>query len=170
MSNEKVVEKIPFDVLEVGCKYESRCGEIWEVSYKSTEVTLYPFIAQMGDTEQWFTTDGQSVFDCETFNDLIFKIVESRDGCGGEGNATPIPSNDKSQDAINPSHYKHNGIETIDYMKAVSTKEEFKGHLRLTAIKYISLLGKKDCPKQEIKKAIWYLNKLLEEYEAESNE
>lgn len=90
------------DVLEVGCKYESRCG--------------------------------------------------------------------KPQDAINPSHYKHNGIETIDYMRAVSTEEEFKGHLRLTAIKYISRLGKKDCPKQEIKKAIWYLNKLLEEYEAESNE
>lgn len=163
MSNEKVVEKIPFDVLEVGCKYESRCGEIWEVSFKSTDVTLYPFMAQVGDMEVWFTADGQYVFCCETDNDLIFKIVES--GC--EGNATPTPSNDKPQDAINPSHYKHNGIETIDYMKAVSTKEEFKGHLRLTAIKYISRLGKKDCPKQEIKKAIWYLNKLLEEYEAE---
>ena len=23
-------------------------------------------------------------------------------------------------DAINPSHYKHHGIETIDYMKAIS--------------------------------------------------
>lgn len=85
-----------------------------------------------------------------------------------EGNG--VAFNDKPQDAINPSHYKHNGIETIDYMKAVSTEEEFKGHLRLTAIKYISRLGKKDCPKQEIKKAIWYLNKLLEQYEAESNE
>lgn len=81
-----------------------------------------------------------------------------------------VVSDDKPQDAINPSHYKHSGIETIDYMKAVSTEEEFKGHLRLTAIKYISRLGKKDCPKQEIKKAIWYLNKLLEEYEAENNE
>lgn len=164
MSKEVVVEKVPFDVLEVGCKYESRRGEIWEVFFKSTEVSLYPFTARMENKEAWFTEDGQYIFDCEGDNDLIFKLVESEDVGGG------VVSNDKLQDAINPSHYKHNGIETIDYMKAVSTDDEFKGHLRLTAIKYISRLGKKDCPKQEIKKAIWYLNKLLEQYEAESNE
>ena len=165
MSNETVVENVPFDTLEVGCKHESRCGEIWEVCFRSTGATIYPFMAKMGGIEQWFTTDGKYVFRCETDNDLIYKLVESESGREGEGEAAR--SDDKPQDAINPSHYKHNGIETIDYMKAVSTKEEFKGHLRLTAIKYISRLGKKDCPKQEIKKAIWYLNKLLEEYEAE---
>lgn len=26
------MNKVPFDTLEVGCKYESRCGEIWEVT------------------------------------------------------------------------------------------------------------------------------------------
>lgn len=162
MSKEVVVEKIPFDVLEVGCKYESRCGEIWEVFFKTnTAEDLHPFVAKMEDIEVPFTEDGRYIFGGgEDMNDLIFKIVEDKE----------VVSNDKPQDAINPSHYKHNGIETIDYMKAVSTAEEFKGHLRLTAIKYISRLGKKDCPKQEIKKAIWYLNKLLEQYEAESNE
>ena len=160
MSNETVVEKIPFDVLEVGCKYESRFGEIWEVFFENTEEDHYPFAARMENREAWFTEDGRYIFDGrEDAHDLIYKLVESG-----------VSSSDGSQDAINPSHYKHNGIETIDYMKAVSTNDEFKGHLRLTAIKYISRLGKKDCPKQEIKKAIWYLNKLLEEYEAESNE
>ena len=163
MSNETVVEKIPFDVLEVGCKYESRCGEIWEVVYKNPDDEYCPFRAKAENRERWFGENGQYVFNCYADNDLIFKLVESGDSRDSE----VVPSTDKSQDAINPSHYKHNGIETIDYMKAVSTKEEFKGHLRLTAIKYISRLGKKDCPKQEIKKAIWYLNKLLEEYEAE---
>lgn len=159
MSNKTVVKKTPFDILEVGCKYESRYGEIWEVFFENTEEDHYPFAARMENREAWFTEDGRYIFDGkEDLNDLIFKLVES-DG-----------SDDQSADAINPSHYKHNGIETIDYMKAVSTEEEFKGHLRLTAIKYISRLGKKDCPKQEIKKAIWYLNKLLEQYEAESNE
>ena len=160
MTNESVVvDKIPFDVLEVGCKYESRYGEIWEVFFENAEEDHYPFAARMENMEAWFTEDGRYIFDGrEDSNDLIFKLVES-DG-----------ADDQSADAINPSHYKHNGIETIDYMKAVSTEEEFKGHLRLTAIKYISRLGKKDCPKQEIKKAIWYLNKLLEEYEAENNE
>ena len=154
MSNKTVVEKIPFDTLEVGCKYESRCGEVWEVLFENTEEDNYPFMARTENREAWFTEGGHYII--EDKNDLIFKLVESG-----------VSSNDGAQDAINPSHYKHNGIETIDYMKAVSTKEEFKGHLRLTAIKYISRLGKKDCPKQEIKKAIWYLNKLLEEYEAE---
>lgn len=156
MSNETVVEKIPFDVLEVGCKYESRCGEIWEVFFENTEEYHYPFMARTENREAWFTEGGLYIFDGgEHVSDLIFKLAESG------------KTDDQPADAINPSHYKHNGIETIDYMKAVSTDDEFKGHLRLTAIKYISRLGKKDCPKQEIKKAIWYLNKLLEEYEAE---
>lgn len=76
-------------------------------------------------------------------------------------------------DAINPSHYKHRGIETIDYMKAISNIEEYQGHLRLTAIKYLSRLGKKDKPIQEVKKAIWYLEKLVEslkEFEEFGNE
>lgn len=168
MSNEKaVVKKVPFDTLEVGCKYESRYGEIWEVFKENTEEDRYPFAARtsngMVEREDWFVKDGRYIsFETGHKNDLIYKLVESK------GKA--VVSDDKPQDAINPSHYKHNGIETIDYMKAVSTEDEFKGHLRLTAIKYISRLGKKDCPKQEIKKAIWYLNKLLEEYEAESNE
>lgn len=162
MTEELVVKKVPFNVLEVGCKYESRCGDVWEVIAEECfdeDISSYPFVAVMGDRESWFTMEGRYVVDGEDEDDLIFKLVESG-----------VPSSDEPQDAINPSHYKHNGIETIDYMKAVSTEEEFKGHLRLTAIKYISRLGKKDCPKQEIKKAIWYLNKLLGEYEAESSE
>ena len=75
------MDKVPFDTLEVGCKYESRCGEVWEVSYKSTDVTLCPFMAQMGGMEEWFPADGQYFFGCETDNDLIFKLVES--GCEG---------------------------------------------------------------------------------------
>ena len=66
---------------------------------------------------------------------------------------------------INPSHYKQGGIETIDYMKAKSTTEEFRGHLRLTAIKYLSRYGHKDNTLQELKKAKWYLDKLIEEME-----
>lgn len=65
-------------------------------------------------------------------------------------------------DAINPMHYKHGGIETIDYMKAVATKEEYEGHLRLTAIKYLSRFGKKGDKLEQAEKAAWYVNKLIE--------
>lgn len=68
-----------------------------------------------------------------------------------------------NNDAINPSHYTVGGIETIDFMKAKSTHEEFCGHLRLTAIKYLSRAGHKDDAIQEYKKAQWYINRLIEE-------
>ena len=67
-------------------------------------------------------------------------------------------------DAVNhPPHYKIGGIETIEYMKAKSTPEEFKGQLRLTAIKYLSRTGYKDDALQDLKKAQWYLNRLIKE-------
>ena len=73
-------------------------------------------------------------------------------------------------DAVNhPPHYKVGGIETIDYMKAKSTTEEFRGHLRLTAIKYLSRTGYKGDALEDLKKAQWYLNKLIEECESANN-
>jgi hypothetical protein len=61
----------------------------------------------------------------------------------------------------NPSHYTHGGIETIDYMEAKATPEEFAGHLRLTAIKYLSRAGLKESTLMDLKKAQWYVNELV---------
>lgn len=72
---------------------------------------------------------------------------------------------EEKKDSINPEHYKIGGIETIDFMEAKSTREEFRGHLRLTTLKYLSRAGHKDDIVQEYRKAMWYLNKLIETYE-----
>lgn len=61
----------------------------------------------------------------------------------------------------NPPHYTRGGIEAIDYMEAKATPEEFAGHLRLTALKYLSRTGYKDDALQDLKKAQWYVNKLV---------
>lgn len=66
----------------------------------------------------------------------------------------------------NPKHYTVGGIETIDYMKAKSTPEEFIGHLRLTALKYISRAGHKDDMIEDYKKAQWYISRLILELES----
>ena len=72
-----------------------------------------------------------------------------------------VPKN--VNDIINaPSHYTSGGIETIDYMEAKSTPEEFRGHLRLTALKYLSRAGLKENTLQDLKKAQWYVNALIE--------
>ena len=97
----------------------------------------------------------------ETLNDLIKETQETMHVSG-----VPYPV---QVDAINhPPHYKVGGIETIEYMKAKSTPEEFKGHLRLTAIKYLSRTGYKDDALQDLKKAQWYLNRLVKECEDEN--
>jgi hypothetical protein len=68
----------------------------------------------------------------------------------------------------NPPHYTQGGIETIDYMEAKSTPEEFSGHLRLTAIKYLSRAGLKESTLMDLKKAQWYVNELVTFVEKQS--
>jgi len=74
-----------------------------------------------------------------------------------EQSSSPTP------DPVNsPPHYTSGGIETIDYMEAKSTPEEFRGHLRLSALKYLSRAGLKDDTLKDLKKAQWYINALVE--------
>ena len=77
----------------------------------------------------------------------------------------------RTTDMVNhPPHYTSGGIETIDYMQAKSTPEEFKGHLRLTAIKYLSRAGQKDDILLDYEKALWYLSKLIDVMKIEKND
>jgi len=63
-------------------------------------------------------------------------------------------------DMVNsPSHYKQFGREVIDTMQGMSTPEEFKGYLKLNAVKYISRYQGKNGV-EDLEKAIWYVNKL----------
>ena len=81
----------------------------------------------------------------------------------------PVTQPDTS-DAINPAHYQIGGIETIDYMRAKSTPEEFEGYLRLSAIKYLSRVGHKNgdhdaARTEEYRKAAWFIDRLIRECE-----
>lgn len=63
------------------------------------------------------------------------------------------------KDAVNPDHYKRGGIEVADYIQAKLSPEEFAGYCRGNAMKYISRAGHKDAVGQEVRKAIWYLER-----------
>jgi len=58
-----------------------------------------------------------------------------------------------------PAHYTNGGIETIDFIQAKLSPEEFVGYCRGNALKYISRAGHKDATVQEVGKAIWYLER-----------
>ena len=65
-------------------------------------------------------------------------------------------------DMVNqPPHYKVGGIETIDYLQAKLSPEEYRGYLRGNALKYLSRAGQKDNTAQDYSKAIWYIERLL---------
>lgn len=68
-----------------------------------------------------------------------------------------------SEDNINkPLHYHSNGIDVIGFAEAQFSKEEQKGFYRINAIKYLTRFDKKGTPLQDLEKAQFYLNKLLE--------
>jgi hypothetical protein len=67
----------------------------------------------------------------------------------------------------NPLHYTQGGMETIDIMEAKSTPEEFKGHLKLTAMKYLTRAGHKESELQDAKKTQWYVNRWVKTLEKE---
>jgi len=65
-----------------------------------------------------------------------------------------------------PSHYKQFSREVIDTMQGMSTPEEFKGYLKLNAIKYLSRYQGKN-GLEDLDKAIWYVTKLRDVLEEE---
>jgi len=76
----------------------------------------------------------------------------------------PAPAEEapvKASDPINsPAYYKVGGIETIDFIQAKLTPEEFKGYLLGNVLKYASRAGHKDNAVQDAGKLAWYANKL----------
>jgi hypothetical protein len=73
----------------------------------------------------------------------------------------------KYGDKVNsPLHYTQGGIETIDYLEAKLSQDEFVGYLKGNILKYMSRANLKNCA-EDYKKAQWYLNKLIEVMENE---
>ena len=72
----------------------------------------------------------------------------------------------EDSDLVNrPPHYTAGGIECIDAIKASMSTEAFLGFLKGNVQKYMWRYEKKVAPVEDLKKAQWYLSKLIEEQE-----
>lgn len=70
-------------------------------------------------------------------------------------------------DPVNsPEHYSAGGIETIDYLRAKLTPEEYRGFLLGNALKYLSRAGLKGDALTDLRKARWFLDALIAADEA----
>ena len=69
-------------------------------------------------------------------------------------------------DPVNhPSHYASSTIECIEAIKASMTLEAFNGYLKGNIMKYLWRYEKKIAPVEDLKKAHWYLDRLIKELE-----
>lgn len=69
----------------------------------------------------------------------------------------PEPKAEPKSDPVNhPAHYKVGGIETIDFIEAKRLNYNMGN-----AVKYITRADHKGNRKQDLEKAIWYLNREL---------
>ena len=74
----------------------------------------------------------------------------------------------EQEDMVNsPNHYTSGSIECIDGIEASMSAEAFKGYCKGAALKYLWRYERKDKSLEDLKKAQWYLNKLIEEVESE---
>jgi len=69
----------------------------------------------------------------------------------------PVPPHDMVN---HPPHYTAGGIECIEAIRAALTTEEFRGHCKANAMKYIWRERNKGGD-ESIRKAIWYLTEML---------
>jgi hypothetical protein len=63
-----------------------------------------------------------------------------------------------------PAHYNQSGIECIQAIEASMTSDQFCGYLKGNVQKYIWRYEDKN-KIEDLKKAQWYLNKLIKIYE-----
>ena len=69
----------------------------------------------------------------------------------------------RTEDNVNhPSHYTQGGIECIEAIKASMTASEFRGYLKGNAMKYMWRYQLKNGV-EDLRKAQWYLNRLIKE-------
>lgn len=89
-----------------------------------------------------------------SYTNALFEVVT-------EDEMTKPNINDILDNVEHPSHYCRGGIECIDAIEASLGKDEFTGFLRGNIIKYVWRYKDKN-GLEDLKKAQWYLNKLIE--------
>lgn len=128
--------------MKVKCMYSMYFGltkdKIYDVIKK--DWTSYRIVNDLGKTRD--------------YPNALFEVVPTDE-------MTKPNINDILDNVEHPSHYCRGGIECIDAIEASLGKDEFTGFLRGNIIKYVWRYKDKN-GLEDLKKAQWYLNKLIE--------
>ena len=98
----------------------------------------------------------------QEWNKMGYKTVDDEDN---EPNHHPRFSEEamsKVYDSVNsPEHYNTGGLECIDAIRGMLTHDEYIGYLRGNALKYMWRFRYKDKPIEDLRKARWYEERLM---------
>ncbi len=90
-------------------------------------------------------------------HEQYMKLMEEKERAGKEAYSGKVI------DMVNnPPHYNQTGIECIHAISA-ATDKGFKYYLQGNVMKYLWRFDYKDKPLEDLQKAKWYLDKLIEE-------
>lgn len=77
-------------------------------------------------------------------------------------NGNAVNNEEPKHDPVErPSHYTQGGIECLDAIEAALTPDEFRGFLKGNAFKYLWREKHKGNALQDMKKAVFYINRLI---------
>jgi len=140
-------------------KKEGRCSEIkCNSDYLQDENTACPCYKSCTKTaSDSDIASPLSVQICKDF--LLAQAAED---------AVKLPLYSEHDPVNKPDHYTANGVQCWDTIKASMTPEAFCGYLKGNVQKYIWRYEKKVAPVGDLRKALAYLTKLIEEVEGGS--
>ena len=138
------------------------------------EVISGPFEEYIGRLGKvWDTHDGhlEVRFDTSPFIEPMFVLYKASELKKVYEDYTPKDIDDvlqwaslktKGDNVNNPSHYGQGKIEAIEYIEDFLSTEEYIGYLRGNIGKYLHRWRFKGKPVEDLKKANWYLDRLIE--------
>lgn len=95
-----------------------------------------------------------------------FRVIRDSGVDTSEDNTSSTPiTTDPTKDPINPDHYKtrqKKGMEVVDVIEAFGLQDNW---YRATAIKYLFRAGRKGPKVEDLKKAIWYIEREIKYHE-----
>jgi|APGre2960657373_1045057.scaffolds.fasta_scaffold01840_5 hypothetical protein len=93
--------------------------------------------------------------------DLDFEPLKPEDNVS-DINKKQLELLGKKESVNHPSHYNQGKIEVIDYIEDLGMGEDFCAG---NAIKYISRYKYKENPLEDLKKARWYIDRIIQKHE-----
>ena len=113
--------------------------------------------------EEWYVSES----DVDFFMDLKLQTpMEIVDSYYESKATTDIPKGVEDDPVESPSHYSSDKIECVDYLKDNMPFEAFIGGLEWNVKKYLHRWRRKGKPVEDLRKASWYLNRLINELES----